>query len=98
MRKEGRGGTMLASVHRRSRAATKQKGLGDDCVCGFRSRMVPTGLGCETWEDAGSRSSQINGMAVAHFETGLRPHQPCQWTVVHGTIPDVRRDGSVKHC
>jgi hypothetical protein len=61
MRKEGGGGTMLAPVHRRSNVVTKQKDLGDDRVCGFRSRMVPTGLGCETCEDAGQEVRRSMG-------------------------------------
>ena len=52
---------MLTLVHRRSKAATKQKDLEDDRVCGFPSRMVPTGLGCETCEDAGQEVRRSMG-------------------------------------
>jgi hypothetical protein len=91
MRKEGRGGTILASVHRRSKATQKDLGMTASAVSephgSHRSGMLKRARTLV-------KKSQINGMAVAHFETSLRPHQQCQWTMVHGTIPDVRCGGS----
>ena len=59
MRKEGRGGTILTSVDRRSKAA--QKDLGDDRVCGFGAAWFPQVWDVETCEDAGQESRRSMG-------------------------------------
>lgn len=89
MRKEGRRGTILAPVHRRSKVA--QKDLGDDCVCGLRSRMVPTGLGCETCEDAGQEVRRSMGWL---WPTSNWPSADLWYTIQYLTFPVSGSEGS----